>query len=713
MMNIKFPWISFYEELAIKLLEYKDKRKRLIVFLQQLCTENDIKFPFVENDNSIVEDIDPFTVFGIFNKGITNENRIKICRVFKNAFNIQADIPANFDGIPVLNNMNSWFFAGKNERGENDIENLWEMFQIALKYVKDKGAYEEKFFKIFDKVKNQKTVKWKITIGLYWIAPYNFINLDERNRKFLINSNKVNVEIDFDRVLKNLVDGRTYISISNILNEYFNREDSNYHSFPELSLVSWKYTQEKTDEIIKNLNVNKCWLVGASWGTGDKTTEFLTHGIWQNGYTDKYLDKVNSIQIGDKIAIKSAYTQKSGLPFNLNGAYAAVMNITVTGTVTKNLNDGRTVEVNWDKPFDIPKKWYFFTFRQTIAEIKHQPDDWKFKALLDFIFADVPQDYNKFLSDPYWIDKYGIDINAEDEQEENEFFVNPYTKQNFLNEVFMKEPDYDKLVALLKHKKNIILQGAPGVGKTFTAKRLAYSLIGTEDDSRIEMVQFHQNYSYEDFVMGYRPTETGFELRNGVFYDFCEKARSDIENDYYFIIDEINRGNLSAVFGELLMLVESDYRDKPVRLVYKKDKLFSVPHNVYIIGMMNTADRSIAMIDYALRRRFSFFTMKPGFDSKGFVNWQNKVNHPAFNTVIDEIKILNNEIAEDDSLGEGFCIGHSYFVYDEKNPPVCGIEMWLKNVIEYDICPMLDEYWFDDKQKADSWQKRLTGIFSK
>lgn len=277
----------------------------------------------------------------------------------------------------------------------------------------------------------------------------------------------------------------------------------------------------------------------------------------------------------------------------------------------------------------------------------------------------------------------------------------------------MKETDYDKLVALLKHKKNIILQGAPGVGKTFTAKRLAYSLIGTEDDSRIEMVQFHQNYSYEDFVMGYRPTETGFELRNGVFYDFCEKARSDIENDYYFIIDEINRGNLSAVFGELLMLVEGDYRDKPVRLVYKKDKWFSVPHNVYIIGMMNTADRSIAMIDYALRRRFSFFTMKPGFDSEGFVNLQNKVNHLAFNTVINEIKILNNEIAEDDSLGEGFCIGHSYFVYDEKNPPVCGIEMWLKNVIEYDICPMLDEYWFDDKQKADSWQKRLTGIFSK
>lgn len=290
---------------------------------------------------------------------------------------------------------------------------------------------------------------------------------------------------------------------------------------------------------------------------------------------------------------------------------------------------------------------------------------------------------------------------------------NAYNKQKFLNEVFMTETDYDKLVALLKYKKNIILQGAPGVGKTFTAKRLAYSLIGTEDDNRIAMVQFHQNYSYEDFVMGYRPSENGFELRSGVFYDFCETARNDINNEYYFIIDEINRANLSSVFGELLMLVENDYRDKHVNLVYKKDELFSVPHNVYIIGMMNTADRSIAMIDYALRRRFSFFTMKPGFESNGFMVWQHKVSNDVFDTLIEKIKKLNADIAADDSLGEGFCIGHSYFVYDEKNIPANGVEAWLRNVVYYDICPMLDEYWFDDKQKSEHWQNELTGIFSK
>lgn len=702
MMNIKFPWISFYEELAIKLLEYKDKRKSLIVFLQQLCTENDIKFPFVENDNNIVEDIDPFTVFGIFNKGITNENRIKICRVFKKAFNIQADIPANFDGIPVLNNMNSWFFAGKNERGENDIENLWEMFQIALKYVKDKGAYEEKFFKIFDKVKNQKTVKWKITIGLYWIAPFSFLNLDSVNQNFIVNNSEIVNNIEVDGLFKKMINGNEYLQLIKSCEDYFKKENSKYRSFPELSLAAWKYSQNK---------VNKCWLVGASWGRVNKTDEFIENEIWQNGYDDKYLDEVKHVKVGDKIVIKTTYTMKNNLPFEYNRS-ASVMDIVAIGTVTKNLKDGKNLEVNWNNKLDDPKKWYFGSCRDTIQEIKRDKS-WKEADLLDFIFEGKEQDYNKFLNDKT---DEASELSDKIEQEVMELDknnINPYTKQNFLNEVFMKETDYDKLVVLLKHKKNIILQGAPGVGKTFTAKRLAYSLIGTEDDSRIEMVQFHQNYSYEDFVMGYRPTETGFELRNGVFYDFCEKARSDIENDYYFIIDEINRGNLSAVFGELLMLVEGDYRDKPVRLVYKKDKWFSVPHNVYIIGMMNTADRSIAMIDYALRRRFSFFTMKPGFDSEGFVNLQNKVNHLAFNTVINEIKILNNEIAEDDSLGEGFCIGHSYFVYDEKNPPVCGIEMWLKNVIEYDICPMLDEYWFDDKQKADSWQKRLTGIFSK
>ncbi|MCH5301163.1 MAG: AAA family ATPase, partial [Ruminococcus sp.] len=195
-------------------------------------------------------------------------------------------------------------------------------------------------------------------------------------------------------------------------------------------------------------------------------------------------------------------------------------------------------------------------------------------------------------------------------------------KEQFLSEVFIKESEFDKLSSLLKNKKNIILQGAPGVGKTFAAKRLAYALMGVKDDDRIRMVQFHQSYSYEDFIEGYRPNETGgFDLRDGVFKEFCDAASKDANRDYFFIIDEINRGNLSKIFGELLMLIEADKRgnDYSVNLVYSNKKL-SLPENLYIIGMMNTADRSLAMIDYALRRRFAFYTMTPAFDNKTFDN---------------------------------------------------------------------------------------------
>ena len=701
MDNKNFDWIKFYTEFAIKLIPFDKDRILLLIKLKKVLDEAKVNFPIMENDHTELRDICPFTVFSIFNRGITNENRRKICAGLKSEFQIEAPVPESFDGIPVLDNRKSWFFAYKDKRRVDDIDNLWNLFARAIEY-DDNHKRKGDFIEAFNRVLLQSGIKWNITMGLYWIAPFSFLNLDSVNQNFIVNNSEIVNNIEVDGLFKKMINGNEYLQLIKSCEDYFKKENSKYRSFPELSLAAWKYSQNK---------VNKCWLVGASWGRVNKTDEFIENEIWQNGYDDKYLDEVKHVKVGDKIVIKTTYTMKNNLPFEYNRS-ASVMDIVAIGTVTKNLKDGKNLEVNWNNKLDEPKKWYFGSWRDTIQEIKRDKS-WKEADLLDFIFEGKEQDYNKFLNDKT---DEASELSDKIEQEVMELDknnINPYTKQNFLNEVFMKETDYDKLVALLKHKKNIILQGAPGVGKTFTAKRLAYSLIGTEDDSRIEMVQFHQNYSYEDFVMGYRPTETGFELRNGVFYDFCEKARSDIENDYYFIIDEINRGNLSAVFGELLMLVEGDYRDKPVRLVYKKDKWFSVPHNVYIIGMMNTADRSIAMIDYALRRRFSFFTMKPGFDSEGFVNLQNKVNHLAFNTVINEIKILNNEIAEDDSLGEGFCIGHSYFVYDEKNPPVCGIEMWLKNVIEYDICPMLDEYWFDDKQKADSWQKRLTGIFSK
>lgn len=278
-----------------------------------------------------------------------------------------------------------------------------------------------------------------------------------------------------------------------------------------------------------------------------------------------------------------------------------------------------------------------------------------------------------------------------------------YSSADFLSDVYMSEQDYETLVNVLKMKKNIILQGAPGVGKTFTAKRLAYSIIGAKNPDRVQMIQFHQSYSYEDFIEGYRPTENGFTIKKGSFYKFCKLAEDDDENDYFFIIDEINRSNLSKIFGELFMLIEKDKRGIELQLLYS-DENFSVPPNVYIIGMMNTADRSLAMLDYALRRRFSFFTMKPGFNTIGFQTYQDSLKSDAFKKLISCIKQLNSKIAADISLGEGFCIGHSYF---------CGLTAktatvrTLTSIIEYELIPLLKEYWFDEPEKIIDWSDRL------
>ena len=309
---------------------------------------------------------------------------------------------------------------------------------------------------------------------------------------------------------------------------------------------------------------------------------------------------------------------------------------------------------------------------------------------------------------PYtdYVEKLNAIFSAEamdEDEDQPEIVYPPYTTEDFLNEVYMEEADYNTLVAVLKNKKNIILQGSPGVGKTFAAKRLAYSIMGVKDKDRVMMVQFHQSYSYEDFIMGFRPSATGFELKKGTFYNFCKKAETDSDNDYFFIIDEINRGNLSKIFGELFMLIETDKRGIELQLLYS-DERFSVPANVYIIGMMNTADRSLAMLDYALRRRFAFIDLKPGFETEGFRTYRMSLENDKFNHLIAAVETLNNVISADDSLGEGFCIGHSYFC---NLKPESLDDQALSAIVEFELIPLLKEYWFDEPTKVRDWSNNL------
>ena len=557
-----FEWAIFYKEFADKLLTYKTSRVDLLTILKVAHEQARLRCQF--ND---FKDIDPFTVFGSFNKGITKSKRMALIKELAELMDIKATQPSSFDGIPVL--MNLMAIVARNTE---DIDDVWGLFEVAINYADNPTENNRNsFIKCFDTVSKHKGISWNITMGLFWIRPYFYLNLDGTNRVFLLNNDTYSILIKNISKLKRVPDAETYLKIVEKCREKFSDEDAIYHSFPELSSAAWI-----------------------------TTTASIAH-----------------VQRG-----KSLVERKGGV---LDGELELLIG-----------DNGNTNELKLEE------------------ELKYKE----------------------------------------------------YSKDDFLSEVFLDPAQYEILANLLKKKRNLILQGAPGVGKSFAAKRLAYSIIGVSDTSRVMTVQFHQSYSYEDFIMGFRPTKDWFELAQGPFYTFCKNAQEDLERDYFFIIDEINRGNLSKIFGELLMLIENDKRGERLRLLYSNE-LFSVPKNVYIIGLMNTADRSLAMIDYALRRRFAFYDMEPAFDSSGFLTIIERSNNDRFALLIERIKELNEAISKDESLGDGFRIGHSYFCTDDEIS-----DYWLASIIDFEILPLLNEYWFDEKAKIERWAKKLRGVLS-
>ena len=539
----QYEWTEFYQKIAMALLKYENNRLELLNAINEIFNKVGLKNPLrrkmADGKDEALTDVCPFTVFGLFNKGITDKNRILVMQGLASFLGIKEEVPSSFEGIPVLNNMNSWFFGDEEHRKEDDIDNLWEMFKATINLAEDyTDINKERFINIYDKVIQQHGIQWNITFGLYWIRPWDYLTLDNNTRTAL--TEKLKIKIPRNSSKKTCL-GADYISLVEMMKEKFDDENYPVHSFPELSYKAW------------------------------------------------------------------------------NGKIEIATSASIAG-------------------------------------------------------VELP-------------------IQVEDQT---------YTKKDFLSDVFISEESYDTIRSLLKRKKNLILQGAPGVGKTYAAKRLAYSIMGKKDKSRIKMLQFHQSYAYEDFIMGYRPNGTGFELKKGPFYQFCKLASENLDEDYFFIIDEINRANMSKVFGELMMLIESDKRGEELILTYS-DEPFYIPENLYIIGMMNTADRSLAIIDYALRRRFCFFELEPAFETAAFRN--HLLSQGASEELINKIKIkignINLEIEKDVNLGKGFRIGHSYFCNYVDS------ERWYEEIIKYEIQPLIKEYWFDEEETAKNYVDEL------
>lgn len=829
----KFTWIPFYKELASALLQFKDDRSSLVQWIyddlgQVKRSDGRSLVAYLhERNGDNIKDIDPFSVYGIFNRYLKDENRNEFLRLIKSKLKLKSPIPSDFNGIPTVDARRAFFFSW-DEDNAKVIHDLWVLFEKVVKGENIATAYNQ--------VLENGMPKYSLTICLYWVSPDNYLALDSRNREFLGN---FGLPTDY-QVLN-------YDAYSDLLLQVMQKMESGeipYPSFAEFSYNAWKETlkadsKKSTDK--KKLTSDK-QEKKVQKDNSNSDIKYWIYSPGENASKWEWCQKNNMMCIGwsemedlsvfssiDEIRSKMQITYKNPKSSFKNDSLAVwefvrvlkpgdiviakkgktkiIGKGIVTGEYIHNTSYGEYCNVRavkwthageWDAPQvsvmktltditkfadyvneieklfapELGKQYWWLVASPKIWSMSgmkiNEVQDYRlyndngnprriFKNFLDAKAGDLVIGYEATPTKQIvallevqkqndgkliWfkkIETLGVPIDYSaiksfPELENMEFLVNPngtlfkltqdefdvimgiirdenpilepssvedYSKVDFLNEVFMSDEDFETLKSLLLRKKNVILQGAPGVGKTFAANRLAYAIMGKKDYNCVEQVQFHQNYSYEDFMMGYKPNEDGgFELKTGVFYKFCKKAASDPSQRYFFIIDEINRGNLSKIFGELLMLIESDYRDNPIKLSYRDEK-FSVPSNVYIIGMMNTADRSLAMIDYALRRRFSFFEMKPGFVSEGFMKYLNVISDAQLNKVVDAVVKLNEVIANDDSLGNGFCIGHSYFCNLQSN------NLPLRNIVEYDIIPMLREYWFDNDDKYSEQSKKL------
>ncbi|AZV93261.1 AAA family ATPase [Bordetella sp. J329] len=570
----RFEWTDFYEAVAEKLLTHADDRTPLIEGIHEIASRvpglTYLQDKFPDGTSGPLRDICPFTTMGTFNRSMTDANRKTIAGELAKLLGVTVPVPPSFEGIPVLNNQRSWFFAYADKRGAGDIDALWKVFVAASKMVDgDQLDTRDAFIRAYDEATQVWGVAWNLSTGLYWAHPWEFLTLDSQSRHYINKRLGLNVAISGQQ---GPCDGRAYLKLLDDLRSRFGEDGYPVHSFPDLSLASWMY-KDPVDEPVP---------------TGDIGT-----------------------------------------------------------------NAGAEQE--------------------TEGEVREA-----FQVAAPIV---------------------------------------PYSVEDILKDgCFLERAEIDRLLDRLRTKKNLILQGPPGTGKTWLAKRLAFALMGQKDDSKVRAVQFHPNLSYEDFVRGWRPTGEGkLSLADGVFMEAIKAASKAPSSKFVVVIEEINRGNPAQIFGELLTLLEAGKRtpNEALELCYPdadgKRRPVHIPENLYVVGTMNIADRSLALVDLALRRRFAFVGLEPRLGQvwREWVVKECAVDPGLVADIERRIAELNDQIAADARLGKQFRIGHSY-VTPAHRLEAGDTKKWFQQVVETEIGPLLDEYWFDAPDEAQKAVTRLT-----
>ena len=656
-----FSWIPIHQEATRKMLAGPKPQKELLAMLREMEQQGLKVIRLRDQDPQgswhSLEEIDPFTFLATFNRGITFDNRRANWQFVKRRWALQTEVPQDFSGIPTVDTRASWFFSYSFQREAGDIEALWQLASRAME--RPITEIDEELFKRCCKVRMVGI--GKLTIGLFWINPQSFLPCD---KKTLALGKK-------HRVRARPRNFRSYVEWLREMSTALGDDFPKVSHEAELAAGGASYWW---------LNANpKQWSFADLRIGGHQT--YTSHN--EKGNKRQKYRYFQDVKPGDLLVGYVTSPQRK---------------IVAICRLTKALHDsreGERIEFEVEERLKKPMPYDALKGRPELEKceplIIHRGSLFKLRKSEYKVIRGLINEVNPPVVE-----------------------VPKYTKEMAMRELFLSEGQFDNAMEALREKRNLVLQGPPGVGKTFVARRLAKVLIGTNDPQRIEMIQFHQSYSYEDFIQGFRPTAKGtFELKNGIFHQFCKRSKRDEGNSgaYVFIIDEINRGNLSKIFGELMMLVEPDKRGREfsIPLVYARDSddKFYIPANVHIIGTMNTADRSLAMVDYALRRRFRFVKLRPQFSSRTFRQFLAK--HGAERTlvekVVDRMTALNRQIADDTkNLGPDYEIGHSYFCPGDAITPDDG---WFQRVIDLEIVPLLQEYWLDNDRKVKKQRELL------